>query len=94
MIFHNEKIKSNFKNVFFDIWTTYASAYIETSQAVGVCANAVYSLYFNSEYASRKSVVKTSSKNLESLPRESNAPFNETGKEPILYSLFFSEESL
>ena len=37
---------------------------IETSQAVGVCANAVYSLYFNSEYVSRKSVVKTSSKNL------------------------------
>ena len=59
-----------------DLCTSYASAYIETSQAVGVCANAVYSLYFNSEYVSRKSFVKTSSKNFESLARESNAPFN------------------
>ena len=31
---------------------------------------------------------------LESLLRESSDPFNETGKEPILYSLFFSGESL
>ncbi|MEJ2260356.1 MAG: type I glutamate--ammonia ligase, partial [Nitrosopumilaceae archaeon] len=37
--------------------------YIDTSQAVGVWANAVYSLSFNSEYLSRKSFVKTSSRN-------------------------------
>ena len=63
----------------FELCTNYASAYIETSQAVGVCANATYSLYFNSEYTSRKSLVKTSSRNFESDPKESRAPFKDTG---------------
>ena len=51
-----------------------------------------HTLYFSSEYFSKKSAVKTFSKNVLSLLRASSAPFSDTGSEPMLYSRFFQQK--